>query len=133
MAGVVCPKCGMEAISGSSFWGSFKPYCSFCGWNRQAAKELALASLKGAPKTLLFFAAFFGFFGYLYKSEVVVFPFLFLSVFVTSLLLLPAANAQTQASCTFAYSPPGMAMPGRSDRNRNYLTSGPKAAALCAG
>jgi hypothetical protein len=31
---------------------------------------------------LLFFAAFFGFFGYLYKSEVVVFPFLFLSVFV---------------------------------------------------
>jgi hypothetical protein len=72
----------MEAIRSSGFWGTTKPYCSFCGWNQLAAKELARASLKGAPKNLLFFAAFFGFFGYLYKSEVVIFPFLFLSVFV---------------------------------------------------
>lgn len=71
-------------MGGSGFWGTSKPYCSLCGWNLQAAKELARASIKGAPKILLFFAAFFGFFGYLYKAVVVVFPFLFLSVFVVA-------------------------------------------------
>jgi hypothetical protein len=80
----MCPKCGMEAISGSGFWGSSKPYCSFCGWNLQAAKELEKASLRELPKTLLLFAAFFGVLGYLFKSGFALIPFLFLSVFIVA-------------------------------------------------
>jgi hypothetical protein len=78
----MCPKCGMEAISGSGFSGSSKPYCSFCGWNLQAAKNLEQESIRGLPKSLLFFAAFLGAFGFLFKTAALLFPFLLVSVFV---------------------------------------------------
>jgi hypothetical protein len=74
----------MEAISGSGFWGSSKPYCSFCGWNLQAAKELEKAFLRELPKTLLLFAAFFGVIGYLFRSGFALVPLLFLSVFIVA-------------------------------------------------
>src|SRR5882762_668430 len=76
------PKCGMEVIGGSGFWGTSKPYCSFCGWNLQLAKEIERESLRQFPRNLLLFAGFFAFVGYLSKSGFAVFPFLFLSVFV---------------------------------------------------
>jgi hypothetical protein len=56
MKKLACPKCGMVTMGGSGFWGTSKPYCSFCGWNLQAAKELERASLKQLPKSLLFLA-----------------------------------------------------------------------------
>src|SRR6266581_6417592 len=80
MKKVMCPRCGMEVIGGSGFWGTSKPYCSFCGWNLQLAKEIERASLKQLPWTLLLFASFFAFVGYLSKSRFVLFPFLLLSV-----------------------------------------------------
>src|SRR5260370_16576920 len=82
MKKVMCPKCGMEVIGGSGFWGTSKPYCSFCGWNLQLAKEIERKSLKQLPWPLLLFASFFAFVGYLSKSGFTLFPFLFLSVFL---------------------------------------------------
>ncbi len=72
----------MEVIGGSGFWGTSKPYCSFCGWNLQLAKEIERKSLRQLPWTLLLFASFFAFVGYLSKSGFALFPFLFLSVFL---------------------------------------------------
>lgn len=72
----------MEVIGGSGFWGTSKPYCSFCGWNLQLAKEIERESLRQFPRNLLLFAGFFAFVGYLSKSGFAFFPFLFLSVFV---------------------------------------------------
>jgi uncharacterized membrane protein YoaK (UPF0700 family) len=72
----------MEAIGGSTFWGLSKPYCSFCGWNLQLAKDMERASLKQWAWSLLLFAVFFVLVGYLSKSGFAFFPFLFLSVFV---------------------------------------------------
>jgi hypothetical protein len=72
----------MEVIGGSGFWGTSKPYCSFCGWNLQLAIEIERASLRQFPRNLLLFAGFFAFVGYLSKSGFAFFPFLFLSVFV---------------------------------------------------
>ena len=82
MKKVMCPKCGMEVIGGSGFWGTSKPYCSFCGWNLQLAKEIERKSLRQLPWTLLVFASFFAFVGYISKSGFTLFPFLFLSVFL---------------------------------------------------
>src|SRR5260370_14359900 len=82
MKKLTCPKCGMEVIGGSGFWGTSKPYCSFCGWNLQLAKEIERESLRQFPRNLLLFAGFFAFVGYLSKSGFAFFPFLFLSVFV---------------------------------------------------
>src|SRR6267142_490089 len=82
MKKLTCPKCGMEVIGGSGFWGTSKPYCSFCGWNLQLAKEIERESLRQFPRNLLLFARFFAFVGYLSKSGFAFFPFLFLSVFV---------------------------------------------------
>lgn len=72
----------MEAICGSGFWGTSKPYCSFCGWNLQLAKEIERSSLKQLPWALLFFASFLAFVGYLSKSGFALFPFLLLCVFL---------------------------------------------------
>jgi hypothetical protein len=69
-------------MGGSGFWGRSKPYCSFCGWNLEAAKEMERASLKQLPRGLLLLAFFFAFVGYLDKSGFALFPFLFLSTFV---------------------------------------------------
>jgi hypothetical protein len=77
-----CPKCGTEVIGGSGFWGTSKPYCSFCGWNLQMAKEEERRSLKQLPWALVLFVSFFTFVGYLSKSGFALFPFLFLSVFL---------------------------------------------------
>src|SRR5260370_26941164 len=81
MKKLMCPKCGMEIISDSGFRGTSKPYCSFCGWNLQLAKEIERTSLKQLPWALLLFVSFFAFVGYLSKSGFILFPFLFLSVF----------------------------------------------------
>jgi len=70
----------MTAMGGSGFWGRSKPYCSFCGWNLQLAKDIERASLRHFPWILLFFACFFAFVGYLSKSAFALVPFLFLSV-----------------------------------------------------
>ena len=69
----------MTATGGSGFWGRSKPYCSFCGWNLQIAKEIERASLKQFPWSLLLFAGFFGLVSYLSKSEFALVPFFFLS------------------------------------------------------
>jgi hypothetical protein len=82
MKKLTCPKCGMEASGGRGFWGTSKPYCSFCGWNLQLAKEVERASIKQSSWGLLFLASFFAFIGYLFKSGFALFPFLFLSVFI---------------------------------------------------
>jgi hypothetical protein len=82
MKKLMCPKCGMEVIGGSRFWGTSKPYCSFCGWNLQLAKEIERKSLRQLPGALLLFASFFAFVGYISKSGFAFFPFLFLSVFL---------------------------------------------------
>src|SRR6266481_5134601 len=85
MKKLTCPKCGMEAIGGSGFWGTSKPYCSFCGWNLERAKETERKSFKQAPWALLFFFAFVGFVS---KSGLTLFPFLFLSVFIVGHAIL---------------------------------------------
>lgn len=72
----------MDVIGGSGFWGTSKPYCSFCGWNLQLAKETERKSLKQLPWALLLLVSFFAFVGYLSKSGFTLFPFLFLSVFL---------------------------------------------------
>lgn len=82
MGDVICPKCGNEAIGGSGSWSTSKPYCSFCGWNVDRAKETQLKLLKDMPWTLFLFAAFFAVAGFLSKSTFVLIPFLFLSTFV---------------------------------------------------
>jgi len=82
MKKLICPKCGMEAIGGSGFWGTSKPYCSFCGWNVSLAKEVERKALKQLPWSFLLILAFFALIGYLSKSGFTLFPFLFLSIFV---------------------------------------------------
>ncbi|SRR6266436_6217277 len=84
MKKLTCPKCGMQVIGDSGFWGTSKPYCSFCGWNLQLAKEVERTSLKQLPWALLLFASFFAFVGYLSKSGFALFPFLLVSVFLVA-------------------------------------------------
>ena len=69
-------------MGGSGFWGISKPYCSFCGWNLQIAKEIERASLKQFSWSLLLFVGFFGLIAYVSKPEFALFPFFFLSVFL---------------------------------------------------
>lgn len=67
-------------MGGNGFWGTSKPYCSFCGWNLALTKERLRNQLKQVPWALLLFAAFFGAIAYFSKEEFALFPFLFLSV-----------------------------------------------------
>jgi hypothetical protein len=85
---VLCPKCRNEAIGGSGFWGASKPYCSYCGWNLERAKETERKALKQAPWTLLLFIAFFVALGYVSKSGFSLFPFLFLSLFIAGYVIV---------------------------------------------
>lgn len=82
MKKLMCPKCGMEAMGGSGFWGTSKPYCSFCGWNVSLAKEIERKALKQMPWSLLFFGLFFTAVAYFSKTEFALFPFAFLSIFI---------------------------------------------------
>ena len=82
MKKLMCPKCGMEALDVSGFWGTSKPYCSFCGWNVSLAKEIERKALKQLPWSFLLFGVFFAAVAYLSKTEFALFPFLFLSVFI---------------------------------------------------
>ncbi len=82
MKKIFCPKCGMEAIGGSGFWGWSKPYCSFCGWNVSLAREIEHKALKQLPWGFLLFGVFFAAVAYLSKTEFALFPFAFLSVFI---------------------------------------------------
>jgi hypothetical protein len=84
MKKIFCPKCGMEAIGGSGFWGTSKPYCSFCGWNLQLARVIERASLKQLPWGFVLFASFCAFAGYSSKSGFLLFPFLLASVFLVA-------------------------------------------------
>jgi hypothetical protein len=84
MKKIFCPKCGMEAIGGSGFWGTSKPYCSLCGWNVSLAKEIERKALKQLPWSFLFFGVFFAVVAYLSKTEFALFPFAFLSIFITA-------------------------------------------------
>src|SRR6267143_1679979 len=136
MKKLTCPKCGMEVIGGSGFWGTSKPYCSFCGWNLQLAKEIERASFRQFPQNLLLFAGFFAFVGYLSKSGFAFFPFLFLSVFVVGgaivswrkLKLLEVSHPAAAYASTF---PLVMAVPASlpshcQSRGYLYSTSGIK-------
>jgi hypothetical protein len=69
MKKIVCPKCGMQAIGANGFWGTSKPYCSFCGWNVERAKEVERTSLKQLPRGLLFFGAVLGALAYFSKEK----------------------------------------------------------------
>jgi hypothetical protein len=80
MKKILCPKCGMQAIGPDGFWGTSKPYCSFCGWNVERAREVERASLKQRPRGLLLFGAVFGALAYFAKEKFALLPFLFLSV-----------------------------------------------------
>lgn len=80
MKKISCPKCGGEAVGGDGFWGTSKPYCSFCGWNVELAKEIERKTLRQLPWGLVLFGAFFGCIAYFSKTEFALFPFLFLSV-----------------------------------------------------
>ena len=82
MKKLMCPKCGMEAMGGFGFWGTSKPYCSFCGWNVSLAKEIERKALKQLPWIFLLFGMFFAAVAYLSKTEFALFPFLFLSIFI---------------------------------------------------
>jgi hypothetical protein len=84
MKKIFCPKCGMEAIGGSGFWGTPKPYCSLCGWNVALAKEIERKALKQLPWSFLFFGVFFGAVAYLSKTEFALFPFALLSIFIVA-------------------------------------------------
>jgi hypothetical protein len=116
MSDVLCPKCGNEAIGGSGFWGMSKPYCSFCGWNLERAKEFERKSLKQMPWSLLLFAAFFAVVGFLSKSEFALFPFLFLSVFVVGHAIVSWRKLRLLESShpTDAYTGGARTSPGRS-------------------
>ena len=84
MKTIFCPKCGMEPIGGSGFWGTSKPYCSFCGWNLELARDIERASLKQLPWGFALFASFCALAGYLSKSGFLLFPFLLASVFLVA-------------------------------------------------
>jgi hypothetical protein len=77
-----CPRCGTQTLGGDGFWSTSKPYCSFCGWNVDRAKELERSSLRQLSWTLPLIAAFFGAMAYFLKQEFALFPFLFLCVFM---------------------------------------------------
>src|SRR5258707_3184747 len=130
MKKLTCPKCGMEVIGGSGFWGTSKPYCSFCGWNLQLAKEIERESLRQFPRNLLLFARFFAFVGYLSKSGFAFFPFLFLSVFVVGraivswrkLKLLDASHPATVYTNSLTSVMAAKRKGGQGSRNTNpYL------------
>jgi hypothetical protein len=84
MKKIFCPKCGMEAIGGSGFWGTSKPYCSLCGWNVSLAKEIERKALKQLPWSFLLFGVFFAAVAYFSKTEFALFPFAFLSVCIVA-------------------------------------------------
>ncbi|MBZ5526402.1 MAG: hypothetical protein LAN71_00670 [Acidobacteriia bacterium] len=67
----------MEAISGSGFWSTPKPYCSFCGWNLNLARGIERKSLKQLPWGFLFITSFYAALRYVFKIE---FPFFFVLI-----------------------------------------------------
>jgi len=78
----MCPKYGMQALGPKGFWGTSKPYCSFCGWNVERAKEVERTSLKQMPWSLGFFAACFGTFAYFSRQGFTLAPLVFLSAII---------------------------------------------------
>jgi hypothetical protein len=72
-----CPRCGTQTLGGDGFWSTSKPYCSYCGWNIERAKELE-SSLRQLSWSLPLIGAFFGAIAYFLKQEFALFPFLFL-------------------------------------------------------
>jgi len=95
----------MEATGGKGFWGWSKPYCSFCGWNVELAKERERAKLKQMVLGLVFFGVIFGAFAYISKEGFALFPFLILSVFLVGNAISAWRNLRTlDASRTAAAS-----------------------------
>jgi len=123
MADVLCPKCGNEAIGGSGLWSTSKPYCSFCGWNVDRAKETQLKSLKDMPWTLLFFAGFFVVVGFLSKSTFALFPFLFLSALVVGHAFVSWRKLRQLGSSPSAVAYTSAASRVLADRQTLYLQS----------
>jgi hypothetical protein len=82
-----CPRCNMQTLGGDGFWNTSKPYCSFCGWNVERAKELERSSLRQLSWSLALIAAFFGAIAYFLKQEFALFPFFFLAFVVAGAIM----------------------------------------------
>ena len=81
MENLSCPRCGTPTLGGDGFWSTSKPYCSYCGWNVERAKELERTSLRQLSWSLPLIAAFFGAIAYFSKQAFALFPVLFLCAF----------------------------------------------------
>jgi hypothetical protein len=82
MATILCPKCGRKAIGGTGFWGRRKPYCTACGWNVAAARDLQRRSLRVYLWGLPLIAGFVVLVGFAEKHDVldIAVPLLFLFI-----------------------------------------------------